>query len=159
MDLSEDQPTAPPAGESLHLHCVTGARCRMACNPSNRECEGFSESAYVKVKRELAEAKAQLPDGMKDCTIVFKECAKGHGELTATNWVQHDCVICRAETVEAEAAALKRDAERYRWLRGRCINGFSVTANNDEMLAIFGAFSDDNFDAAIDRARTEGGSK
>lgn len=50
--------------------------------------------------------KAQLPEGMKHCTIVFKECEVGHGWLTATNWVQHGCLKCENE-------ALRKDAERY----------------------------------------------
>lgn len=47
---------------------------------------------------------AQLPDGMEHCTILFKECAKGHGWLTATNWVQHGCPTCAVQA-EREACA------------------------------------------------------
>lgn len=39
----------------------------------------------------------QLPEGMEHCTIQFKECEKGHGWLTATNWVQHGCSTCEIE--------------------------------------------------------------
>ncbi len=53
---------------------------------------------------EIAALKAQLPQGMKHCTIVFKECEKGHGWLTATNWVQHDCPTCVAATLKAKLA-------------------------------------------------------
>ena len=52
----------------------------------------------------IAAKEAQLPDGMKHCTILFKECAKGHGWLTATNWVQHDCPTCTIAAKEAEIA-------------------------------------------------------
>ena len=38
--------------------------------------------------------KAQLPEGMEDCTIVYKKCSKGHGRLTATNWIDHGCQTC-----------------------------------------------------------------
>lgn len=62
-----------------------------------------------KAERERDALLCQLPEGMKHCTIVFKECPVGHGWLTATNWVQHDCPIC-------ERDALRKDAERYRWL-------------------------------------------
>lgn len=37
---------------------------------------------------------AQLPEGMKHCTIIFKECGKGHGRLTAKNWIDHGCQKC-----------------------------------------------------------------
>lgn len=56
-------------------------------------------------------ARVQLPEGMKDCTIRFKQCEKGHGWLTATNWVKRGCLMCelddalvRAETAEKKAA-------------------------------------------------------
>jgi hypothetical protein len=45
---------------------------------------------------------AQLPNGMEHCTILFKECEKGHGWLTATNWAQHGCPTCRAERLAEE---------------------------------------------------------
>lgn len=45
----------------------------------------------------------QLPEGMKDCTIWFKECAKGHGRLTAKNWVQHDCWHCEIDRLRLAA--------------------------------------------------------
>jgi hypothetical protein len=48
-------------------------------------------------KERIAELEAQLPEGMKGCTIVFKQCDKGHGTLTATNWVQHECATCKIE--------------------------------------------------------------
>ena len=51
-------------------------------------------------KERIVELEAQLPKEMKDCTIVFKECAKGHGTLTATNWVQHECATCKIEELQ-----------------------------------------------------------
>jgi hypothetical protein len=50
--------------------------------------------------------RAQLPDGMKHCTILFKECAKGHGWLTATNWVPFGCPTCERLTLKADDAAV-----------------------------------------------------
>lgn len=91
---------------------------------------------HVSLVRELAgllarEAAllAQLPEGMKHCTIVFKECGKGHGWLTAANWEQHGCPTCERDALlareaqmrealaaaEAEIAALKLDVK---WLSG-----------------------------------------
>ena len=56
-----------------------------------------------KAEAALAEAKAQLPAEMQECNIVFKQCKLGHGWLTATNWVQHECQICElAEAVGKE---------------------------------------------------------
>jgi hypothetical protein len=51
---------------------------------------------------------AHLPDGMEDCTIIFKECEKGHGWLTAANWVQHDCAQCKIESLQAQASEKDR---------------------------------------------------
>lgn len=51
---------------------------------------------------ELAETRDQLPEGMKNCTIVFNECEKGHGRLTATNWVDNGCPTCAKDFVRDE---------------------------------------------------------
>ena len=51
----------------------------------------------------------QLPEQMKSCTIRLKECEKGHSWLTADNWIQYPCQICRAESAES---ALKEARER-----------------------------------------------
>lgn len=48
-----------------------------------------------------ARLKAQLPERMKHCTIVSKECSLGHGWLTATNWVQHGCPTCEKEALRS----------------------------------------------------------
>jgi hypothetical protein len=55
----------------------------------------------VLVLAALINAEARVPEGMKNCTILFKECAIGHGWLTAKNWVDHGCPTCRAERAEA----------------------------------------------------------
>lgn len=55
----------------------------------------------------LVQAKQQLPEEMQDCTIVFKECEKGHGWLTATNWVQHGCPWCERNSLRAANTALQ----------------------------------------------------
>ena len=63
---------------------------------------------YVKIPLTYKELQAyadkllsQLPEGMKHCTIVFKECPKGHGRLTASNWVDHGCLHCEIEELKA----------------------------------------------------------
>ena len=47
-------------------------------------------------------ATTSLPEEMEHCTIRFRECALGHGWLTADNWVQHDCPTCTIQKVDAE---------------------------------------------------------
>ena len=64
------------------------------------------------LERELAAAQARLPEGMKECTILFKECAAGHGWLTATNWVQHDCSQCK---LDAAQQAIEMQSSRIDW--------------------------------------------
>ncbi len=72
----------------------------------------IAEQYYARI----AELEAQLPEGMKNCTILFKECEKGHGRLTATNWIDHGCEYCRIAELEAKidpyrgrVSELKRD--------------------------------------------------
>lgn len=64
-----------------------------------------------KVEAERNALRAQLPEGMKHCTIVFKSCLLGHGWLTATNWVQHGCPTCALDAARAESAALRESLE------------------------------------------------
>lgn len=54
--------------------------------------------------RRIAELETRLPEGMKDCTIVFRECSKGHGRLVATNWIDPGCLFCRIAELEAAQA-------------------------------------------------------
>lgn len=64
------------------------------------------ERAAAALEVERDGLRAQLPEGMKHCTILAKQCAKGHSWLTATNWVPFDCPTCQVE----EAAAAEREA-------------------------------------------------
>jgi hypothetical protein len=48
----------------------------------------------------------QLPDGMEHCTILYKKCGKGHGWLTATNWVEFGCPTCERCDVSMDTAAM-----------------------------------------------------
>ncbi len=56
---------------------------------------------------EIAELRAQLPDEMKHCTILFKECELGHGRLTATNWIDHGCQWCKVRALEQQVAGVR----------------------------------------------------
>lgn len=58
----------------------------------------------------LDEVRAQLPEGMKHCTIQFKQCPLGHGWLTATNWVPFDCPTCERDALRL---ALQKYAKEH----------------------------------------------
>jgi len=55
----------------------------------------------------VGELEKQLPEGMERCTITFHECGKGHGWLSATNWVQHPCQHCERDALKARVAELE----------------------------------------------------
>lgn len=61
-----------------------------------------------RLQARVAELESQLPEEMKHCTIIFKECDKGHGWLTATNWVQHGCPKCEFDRIVDEKHELQR---------------------------------------------------
>ncbi len=50
---------------------------------------------------EIERLRAKLPTEMQECIILFKECERGHGRLTATNWVDHGCPHCEIERLRA----------------------------------------------------------
>lgn len=68
----------------------------------------IAEAALLSVEKERDGLLSQLPEGMKHCTIIFKECDKGHGWLTATNWVQHGCPKCEFDRIVEEKHELQR---------------------------------------------------
>ena len=77
----------------------------------NSDIEG-SIIAYQQVeietlKERVAQLESQLPDGMQHCTITFHQCAKGHGWLSATNWIQHGCSKCERDRLEEGVQALR----------------------------------------------------
>jgi hypothetical protein len=60
------------------------------------------------VDAEIARLKAQLPEGMQECTIRFIECPVGHGRLTAANWVDHGCDTCERNRLKAQLSVLRK---------------------------------------------------
>ena len=76
------------------------------------------KSPLLAAERRRAEAaEANSWRSMKHCTIHFKECEKGHGWLTADNWVQHGCPTCeRAETVERCATVAESFHGAEKWI-------------------------------------------
>lgn len=53
--------------------------------------------AFLANEERMAKMQKQLPEGMENCTIVFEECKKGHGNLRGTNWVKHECGQCKID--------------------------------------------------------------
>jgi hypothetical protein len=58
-------------------------------------CEQAAE-AILALLDERDRLLSQLPEEMKECAIIHKQCEIGHSWLTATNWVQHDCLRCES---------------------------------------------------------------
>ena len=58
----------------------------------------------------LGAVRKQLPESMQESTITFVECEKGHGRLTASNWVEQPiCPTCQLErTQKLLAQSLER---------------------------------------------------
>ena len=71
------------------------------------ECDNPGDAIEM-ITKERDGLLSQLPEGMKHCTIIFKECDKGHGWLTATNWVQHGCPKCEFDRIVDEKHELQR---------------------------------------------------
>jgi len=93
--------------ESAFLEGDTDANALLNCAATMLEVK----TELVTLRAENERLREQLPEGMKHCTIQFKECHLGHGWLTATNWVQHGCQTCelsaeRERREKAEAAIL-----------------------------------------------------
>lgn len=74
---------------------------RICCMPADAAMSHALRRAESAESR-VAELTAQLPERMKDCTIIFKECAKGHGWLTAKNWLDFMCPTCTQEDLTAQ---------------------------------------------------------
>lgn len=69
--------------------------------------EGGPQGEIIALRSEALRLRAQLPDGMKNCTIRFKSCPVGHGRLTADNWIDHGCDCCEMKKLQGEIEALK----------------------------------------------------
>lgn len=91
-----------------------------ACNGVMGERGYVPECISLRAERDAL--RAQLPEGMKDCTITFSQCERGHGHLSATNWVQYPCMVCERDTLrEALKTAYEmatdpsRDESEFDW--------------------------------------------
>ena len=73
----------------------------------------FAHQDRATLLAEVERLGGQLPEGMKHCTIRLKECRKGHGWLTAKNWIQHGCPTCRAEAAEKQLEQVRGLADKW----------------------------------------------
>lgn len=69
--------------------------------------------AFRELRTELEAVKKQLPVGMQDCTIVFNECALGHGWLSAANWTKHPCPTCQLEAAHEKTELVNLIADNW----------------------------------------------
>lgn len=78
------------------------------------ELAGWKETAVdadetrEQYETENTRLRERLPAEMQDCTILFRECEKGHGRLTAENWVDHGCSTCEADRLRERVAELEK---------------------------------------------------
>lgn len=53
------------------------------------------------LRKKIQDLLAQLPEGMKHCTIVSERCKVGHASLRGTNWVMNACPWCKIKELES----------------------------------------------------------
>lgn len=86
---------------------------------------------------------AQLPAGMQHCTILFKECDKGHGRLTATNWIDHGCDVCERDRLTAgRDAAIAKAVEDNTAMFRRAMDKLIAKQNSDARAAVAAAWDE-----------------
>ena len=101
------------------------------------------------LRSRINELESQLPDGMRHCTIVSKECEKGHGWLTATNWVDFPCPTCQIEMLRERRDSWKARAEFAESALKDALNDMpkrieGLNRANVEMGARIGQLADDS---------------
>lgn len=72
-----------------------------------------TQASEGRSQQKIAALKSQLPNGMEHCTIVFKECERGHGWLSATNWIDCCCSTCKRDSLESQLQAAKEELKKY----------------------------------------------
>lgn len=130
-DRYPDSAAFPGTYKSLRVDLAWNAWCEarkevVSLLEANSELNGD----YLAAIAEAEQLRAQLPDGMKHCTILFKECEKGHGWLTATNWVQHCCPTCEADELRAEVVSLKLLRDKWQEIANRWL----AVSNDQELI-------------------------
>lgn len=79
-----------------------------------------SPAAVCSLLQEVRRLRAQLPAEMQHCTILFKECEKGHGRLTAANWIDHGCSTCEIEKLEERGYGMTKNERLEKSLK-KCV--------------------------------------
>jgi len=108
-------------------------------NPRNEYERVCRERAVLRdriaeLEAERDRLRGQLPEEMQHCTIRYLQCDKGHGRLTAANWIDHGCYVCKLESrAPAMTEAERRTCEAvaslvHRYDRTACCSEESVLA-------------------------------
>ena len=69
---------------------------------------GWMIAEYEAMARERDRLLARLPDGMKGCKIILKQCEHGHHWLTAANWIDRGCFVCECNRLRSELSAARQ---------------------------------------------------
>ncbi len=112
----------PPEEETLRLMSKPGYK-------------GAMSDAASWALQTIESLREQLPAGMKDCKIVFLECDKGHGRLSAANWIDHGCGFCREESLREQVARLEREKGDLDETLARVVTRKATMADDIERLA------------------------
>lgn len=108
---------------SKTLYCVTGAVCRSGCLPTQRECEGISESNYVELKRELSALQTEnvklKEDIAKSLCSALVQCP-ACGEWQEVNY-QHEA-WAEIKYLKGELARLKEEYEHKSAMAQVCLD-------------------------------------
>lgn len=109
------------------------------------QVKGYSVKNVEQVNRITAlqdrvrQLEAQLPEGMKDCTVILEECPVGHTSMRGKNWIKHDCMVCKIGNLEARIHGLLRDLDIAR----------SRAPEPIKIKAIYGVRHGSNLDLAL----------
>lgn len=87
-------------------------------NPAPDQAVGIwreTDRELASLRAELERTRLRLPHGMEHCQILFRECSKGHGRLTATNWLDNGCPVCEIEKAFERGRMAERIAQSLPW--------------------------------------------
>lgn len=124
-DALRKQVAEAQAGRSAAIAELHDCRYGYAVNATNEEFARVTadrNTALTKLAQAIGERDAvqlqfnellaQLPEGMKHCTILYEECPVGHGHLRGGNWEKHECFICDAQASKHKLAEAELEIAR-----------------------------------------------
>lgn len=90
----------------------------MATNDVNKYLDKLEEKREIitELNHTIEELQSRLPEGMRECTIIFEQCEVGHGYLRGTNWIKHDCPWCEIAKLKEQNKSLKYRVDHAEWL-------------------------------------------